>query len=86
VCLGDQPELDAGGARQPDGLGFAAFASVREGMAIVREIARHRTRRSPERGSLEGQILERPVPIDSLAISKSAAPERATHPGNRKNR
>ena len=38
VCIGDQPELDAGGKRNPDGRGFAAFARVVNGMAVVRRI------------------------------------------------
>jgi cyclophilin family peptidyl-prolyl cis-trans isomerase len=38
VCVGDQPELDFGGARNPDGQGFAAFGRVVEGMELVREI------------------------------------------------
>ena len=38
VCLGDQPELDFGGARNPDGQGFAAFGSVVEGMDVVQAI------------------------------------------------
>lgn len=38
VCIGDQPELDAGGRRHPDGLGFAAFGQVTYGMEAVRRI------------------------------------------------
>ena len=38
ICIGDQPELDFGGARNPDGQGFAAFGRVVEGMELVREI------------------------------------------------
>jgi peptidyl-prolyl cis-trans isomerase A (cyclophilin A) len=38
ICVGDQPELDFGGKRNPDGQGFAAFGHVVEGMAIVRKI------------------------------------------------
>ena len=38
VCLGDQPELDFGGARNPDGQGFAAFGSVVDGMDVVQAI------------------------------------------------
>ena len=37
-CIGDQPELDYGGKRNPDGQGFAAFGKVIEGMDIVRAI------------------------------------------------
>jgi peptidyl-prolyl cis-trans isomerase A (cyclophilin A) len=38
ICVGDQPELDFGGKRNPDGQGFAAFGKVIKGMDIVREI------------------------------------------------
>jgi peptidyl-prolyl cis-trans isomerase A (cyclophilin A) len=38
ICVGDQPSLDFGGARQPDGQGFAAFGQVVRGMDIVRKI------------------------------------------------
>ncbi|MBS0419962.1 MAG: peptidylprolyl isomerase [Proteobacteria bacterium] len=31
VCMRDEPSLDEGGARNPDGLGFAAFGSVVQG-------------------------------------------------------
>jgi peptidyl-prolyl cis-trans isomerase A (cyclophilin A) len=35
ICIGDQPELDFGGHRNPDGQGFAAFGQVVEGMDVV---------------------------------------------------
>jgi peptidyl-prolyl cis-trans isomerase A (cyclophilin A) len=38
VCIGDQPELDFGGRRNPDGQGFAAFGRVVRGMDVVRRI------------------------------------------------
>jgi peptidyl-prolyl cis-trans isomerase A (cyclophilin A) len=38
ICIGDQPELDFGGKRNPDGQGFAAFGNVTEGMEVVRKI------------------------------------------------
>jgi peptidyl-prolyl cis-trans isomerase A (cyclophilin A) len=38
ICVGDQPALDFGGGRQPDGQGFAAFGQVVRGMDIVRKI------------------------------------------------
>jgi len=40
VCINDQPSLDFGGARNPDGQGFAAFGRVVQGMDIVRKIQR----------------------------------------------
>ena len=38
VCVGDQPALDFGGARNPDGQGFAVFGRVVAGMEVVRRI------------------------------------------------
>lgn len=38
ICVGDQPELDFGGKRNPDGQGFAAFGKVVAGMDVVRKI------------------------------------------------
>ena len=38
ICINDQPELDFGGKRNPDGQGFAAFGKVVEGMDVVRKI------------------------------------------------
>ncbi len=38
ICIGDQPELDFGGQRNPDGQGFAAFGKVVRGMDVVRKI------------------------------------------------
>lgn len=38
ICIGDQPSLDFGGKRNPDGQGFAAFGRVVKGMDVVRRI------------------------------------------------
>ena len=38
ICINDQPTLDFGGMRNPDGQGFAAFGKVTNGMAVVRAI------------------------------------------------
>ena len=38
ICIGDQPSLDFGGMRNPDGQGFAAFGQVISGMDVVRSI------------------------------------------------
>jgi peptidyl-prolyl cis-trans isomerase A (cyclophilin A) len=38
ICIGDQPELDFGGKRNPDGQGFAAFGKVVKGMDVVKKI------------------------------------------------
>ena len=44
ICIGDQPELDFGGKRSPDGQGFAAFGRVVRGMEVVRSIQTARAR------------------------------------------
>ena len=59
ICVGDQPELDFGGRRNPDGQGFAAFGRVVAGMDVTRAI-----HGSPA----EAQSLQPPVRI--LAIER----------------
>ncbi|MBA4098554.1 MAG: peptidylprolyl isomerase [Rhodospirillum sp.] len=38
ICLRDEPVLDFGGARHPDGQGFAAFGRVVQGFDVVQHI------------------------------------------------
>ncbi len=38
ICIGNQTELDYAGKRNPDGLGFAAFGKVTNGMKVVHKI------------------------------------------------
>jgi peptidyl-prolyl cis-trans isomerase A (cyclophilin A) len=38
ICIGNQPALDFGGKRNPDGQGFAAFGKVTKGMEVVKKI------------------------------------------------
>ena len=54
ICIGNQPSLDFGGARNPDGQGFAAFGSVVSGMDVVRAI---------HKAPAEGENLTPPVRI-----------------------
>ena len=56
ICIGDQPELDFGGKRNPDGQGFAAFGRVVKGMDVVRQI---------QGRPADGQSLTPPIPIQS---------------------
>lgn len=58
ICIGDQPALDFGGKRNPDGQGFAAFGRVVLGMDVVRKI---------QNAPGEGQRLLPPVAILSIA-------------------
>jgi peptidyl-prolyl cis-trans isomerase A (cyclophilin A) len=54
ICIGDQPELDFGGKRNPDGQGFAAFGHVTKGMDVVRAI---------QHSSAKAQSLAPPIRI-----------------------
>ena len=54
ICIGDQPELDYGGHRNPDGQGFGAFGRVVQGMEVVRQIQTARA---------QGQRLTPPIAI-----------------------
>ena len=69
ICINDQPELDFGGGRNPDGKGFAAFGKVIAGMDVIRAIQNMKTD-SPADGELEytsGQILLKPVMIRQIS-------------------
>lgn len=71
ICVNDQPDLDFGGLRNPDGQGFAAFGQVTAGMDVVRAI-----HESPCSGvkaipadanvSYAAQKLTPPIPIRSI--------------------
>jgi len=61
ICIGNQPELDFGGKRNPDGQGFAAFGKVLSGMDIVRKIQQMKDER---------QMLINPVEIKCIGLSK----------------
>ena len=65
VCVGDQPALDFGGARNADGQGFAAFGRVVHGMELVRSIWRMDGGGPSPDAYTAGQMLRRPVPIVS---------------------
>jgi peptidyl-prolyl cis-trans isomerase A (cyclophilin A) len=54
ICIGDQPALDFGGERNPDGQGFAAFGKVVKGMDVVKKI---------QAAPADGQKLTPPVKI-----------------------
>jgi peptidyl-prolyl cis-trans isomerase A (cyclophilin A) len=54
LCRGDQPDLDFGGARQPDGQGFAAFGAMLEGFDVLDRLFAHA---EPE------EVLTREIPI-----------------------
>jgi peptidyl-prolyl cis-trans isomerase A (cyclophilin A) len=57
ICIGDQPALDFGGKRNPDGQGFAAFGTVISGMDVVRRI---------QQSPAQGQTLTPAIVILSI--------------------
>src|SRR5690554_1236062 len=61
VCIGDQPELDFGGLRHPDGQGFAAFGKATSGMDVVHAIQRQKE---------VGQYLMDSVRIERIVLEK----------------
>lgn len=67
ICLGDNPALDFGGARNRDGQGFAAFGKVVQGMDVVREIHDAPTVTKADDPYMKGQIIENPVKIQKLS-------------------
>jgi peptidyl-prolyl cis-trans isomerase A (cyclophilin A) len=65
ICVGDQPELDFGGRRNPDGQGFAAFGRVTAGWDVIRKI-----HESP----VAAQRLSPPIVIRRVGRSGAAKP------------
>ena len=61
ICVGDQPELDFEGTRNPDGQGFAAFGRVVSGMDVVRRIQQKKD---------TTQYLVEPVGIELMKITQ----------------
>ena len=60
IVIGDQPEMDFGGKRNPDGQGFAVFGRVVKGMDVVQAIQASPT---GQRGPYGPETLEPPIAI-----------------------
>jgi peptidyl-prolyl cis-trans isomerase A (cyclophilin A) len=60
IVIGDQPEMDFGGRRNPDGQGFAVFGRVVAGMEVVRAIQASPT---GSRGPYGSESLDPPIRI-----------------------
>ena len=69
ITINDQPSLDFGGARNPDGQGFAAFGRVVSGLDVVRKIqaAPSSTNMST---NVEAQRLTPPIKIVKVSRVK----------------
>jgi peptidyl-prolyl cis-trans isomerase A (cyclophilin A) len=66
ICINDQPSLDFGGARNPDGQGFAAFGRVVKGMDVVRKI-QNAPSSNDRKTNTEAQRLTPPIKILKVA-------------------
>lgn len=60
IVIGDQPEMDFGGRRGPDGQGFAAFGRVVRGMDVVQAIQASPT---GQRGPYATETLDPPIKV-----------------------
>jgi peptidyl-prolyl cis-trans isomerase A (cyclophilin A) len=69
ICINDQPSLDFGGTRNPDGQGFAAFGRVVSGMDVVRKIQQAPSS-SDRTTNVAAQKLTPPIPIVKVARVK----------------
>ena len=66
ICLGDLPQLDLGGRKEPDDRGFPAFGKVVAAMDVVMRISEGETAGTTPLEMLEGQILTEPVTISKV--------------------
>jgi peptidyl-prolyl cis-trans isomerase A (cyclophilin A) len=60
IVIGDQPEMDFGGKRNPDGQGFAVFGRVVAGLDVVKKIHQSHTGTS---GEYATETLDPPIKI-----------------------
>ncbi len=63
ISIGDNAFLDYGGARNPDGQGYAVFGQVVKGMDVVRAIQARPTEGPSSNSATQGQYLSQPVKI-----------------------
>lgn len=67
ITINDQPSLDFGGDRNPDGQGFAAFGRVVDGMEVVRRI---HASPSPSAASTNAAAQRLTPPIRIVKVSR----------------
>lgn len=63
ICMRDEPELDYGGQRQPDGQGFAAFGRVIDGFDAVESMYRR---------AEADEMLKTKIPIYNVTLTDTA--------------
>ena len=66
ICINDQPSLDFGGMRNPDGQGFAAFGKVVSGMDVVRKIQQAPSS-ADRKTNTEAQKLTPPITVTKVS-------------------
>ena len=66
ICIGDQSGLDYGASRNSDGLGFAAFGRVTNGMDIVRKIHQMPSDKLTDNSYVKGQLINNPIIIKTI--------------------
>lgn len=59
ICMRDEPSLDHGGMRQPDGQGFAAFGRVIAGFETIERVYRR---------AQSEEWLKNEIPIDTMLL------------------
>ncbi len=64
VCMRDEPGLDEGGLRHPDGLGFAAFGFIAAGFEHLEKFF--------EANASQPEFLEQPTPLRTVRRVPSA--------------
>ena len=81
ICIGDQPALDFGATRNPDGQGFAVFGQVVAGMDVVRAIHQAPADAPTEIAYFENQLFNEPIVIESIRRSAPQGVPQATAAG-----
>ena len=66
ICIGDQLGLDYGASRNSDGMGFAAFGRVTNGMDIVRKIHQMPSDKHTVNSYVKGQLINNPIIIKTI--------------------
>jgi peptidyl-prolyl cis-trans isomerase A (cyclophilin A) len=70
ICIGDQPALDFGAKRNPDGQGFAVFGRVVAGMDVIHAIHQAPADAPTDFEYFQNQLFNEPILIESIRRSE----------------